>query len=68
MPYGPVGLNACPQLSRRDTALYSKDLIHALRAIATRQRQFRLAELLDAAAVEAERLLAKTPERNQSEA
>ncbi|HEX3653189.1 MAG TPA: hypothetical protein VHU18_10240 [Rhizomicrobium sp.] len=44
------------KFSARETALYSKDLLRALKSIAERQRHHRLAELIDAAAAEAERI------------
>jgi len=53
-------------LSRRDTTMYSKDLINTLRMIATQQRQYRLAELLDAAAMEAERLIGRASKASAS--
>lgn len=43
-------------LAPHETALYSHDMLQALKTIAVRQRQLRLAELLDAAAQEADRL------------
>jgi hypothetical protein len=47
---------SAPKLSSRDTAAYARDLLESLKIIALRQRQRRLAELLDAAAQEAQRL------------
>jgi len=44
------------KFSARETMLYSKDLLQALKSIAERQRHHRLAELIGAAAAEAERL------------
>ena len=44
------------KLSSRDTAAYARDLLKALKVIADGQRQHRLAELLEAAAAEADRL------------
>ena len=49
------------EFSEQETALYSKDMLNALRSIAVRQQHHRLAELLAAAALEAERL-ANLPE------
>jgi hypothetical protein len=49
-------LTSSSRLSARETASYTKDLLAGLRSIALRQRHQRLAELLDAAAAEAERL------------
>jgi hypothetical protein len=48
----PSGSN----FSARETASYSKDLLRALKCMAERQQQYRLAELLAAAAAEASRL------------
>jgi hypothetical protein len=48
-----------PKLSSRDTAAYARDLLQALKVIALRQRQRRFAELLEAAATEADRLAAR---------
>jgi hypothetical protein len=45
-----------PRLSTRETAVYARDLLQSLKSIAVRQRQRRFAELLDAAAAEADRL------------
>jgi len=53
-------------LSPQETACYSKDMLHGLRAIAKRQRHFRLAQLLDAAMGEAERLARSSPGKRQS--
>ncbi|HEY4115021.1 MAG TPA: hypothetical protein VGM17_13285 [Rhizomicrobium sp.] len=47
-------------VSASETANYTKDLLDGLRAMAIRQRHHRLAELLDAAAAEAERLVAES--------
>ena len=52
-----------PRLSSRDTALYARDLLQALKAIALGQRQLRFAELLEAAAAEADRLAAEEAAR-----
>ena len=54
-----------PEFSGEETALYSKDMLVALKTIALQQRHDRLAKLLEAAAAEAERL-AKVPHRLQS--
>lgn len=51
------------RLSRRDTALYARDLLHALKTIALGQRQLRFADLLEAAAAEADRLAAEEAAR-----
>jgi hypothetical protein len=48
-----------PTVSSRETAVYARDLLRALKAIAVGQRQHRLAELLDMAAAEADRLTAE---------
>jgi hypothetical protein len=53
-------------LSPQETACYSKDMLQGLRAIAKRQRHFRLAELLDAAVGEAERLARRSGRKRQS--
>jgi|1185.fasta_scaffold740733_1 hypothetical protein len=53
-------------LSPQETASYSKDMLRGLQAIAKRQRHFRLAELLDAAVGEAERLADSSPRKRQS--
>ena len=45
-----------PTLSARETAAYARDMLNSLKIIALGQRQRRLADLLDAAAAEAERL------------
>lgn len=50
------------RLPGRETAKYTKDLLVGLGEIAVRQRQHRLAELLEAAGVEADRL-ARLPEK-----
>jgi hypothetical protein len=50
------------RLSGQETARYTKDLLAGLEEIAVRQRQHRLVELLQAAALEADRL-AHMPEK-----
>jgi hypothetical protein len=45
-----------PKLSAWETAAYARDLLKSLKMVALTQQQSRLAELLDAAATEAERL------------
>ena len=44
------------KLSGRDTAIYARDLLQSLKAIALEQQQYRFADLLEAAAAEADRL------------
>jgi hypothetical protein len=45
------------RLSAKETIGYTKDLLEGLRRMATQQNHNRLAELLDAAAAEADRLM-----------
>ena len=54
--YPRRGPSSDPELSGYETVIYSKDMLLALRGMALRQRHGKLAELLDAAAAEAERL------------
>jgi hypothetical protein len=44
------------KFSAHETALYTQDMLQALKCIAERQQHHRLAELIDAAVVEAARL------------
>lgn len=55
----PGAGRSASRISSRDTALYARDLLQALKAIALGQQQRRFAELLEAAAAEADRLAAK---------
>ena len=55
-PSQPGGLPGGSKFSARETALYTKDLLVALKSIAERQRHHRLAELINAAAIEAARV------------
>ena len=48
-----------PKLSARETAAYARDLLKSLKIVALAQRQRRFAELLEAAAAEAEHLAAE---------
>jgi hypothetical protein len=48
--------SAVPGISLHDTTLYTKEMLVSLERIASLQQQTRLAELLRAAASEAERL------------
>ena len=51
-----MSTSAVPGITLRDTTLYTKEMLVSLERIAAQQNQARLAELLRAAALEAERL------------